>query len=84
MKIERKIIQHYLIAVLFILIKKESDGYHIDLVGAIKKQLHDVGITNIEISPIDTAKNPNYYSHTNEKKDLQKEGGQNFVGFYYK
>ena len=65
-------------------ITKESDGYHIDLVGAIEKQLHDVGITNIEISPIDTAKNPNYYSHTNEKKGLQKEGGQNFVGFYYK
>ena len=65
-------------------ITKGKDGYHIDLIGAIEKQLKEIGIKNIKISPIDTAKNADYYSHTLEKKGLQKDGGQNFVGFYYK
>ena len=65
-------------------IMKENSDYHIDLVGAIEKQLKDIGITHIEISPIDTAKDPNYYSHAEEVKGTQKDGGQNLVGFYYK
>lgn len=63
---------------------KQGDNYHIDLVGAIEKQLKDLGITHIEISPIDTVKDSNYYSHVEEVKGNQTEGGQNFVGFYYK
>lgn len=65
-------------------ITKENNNYYIDLPGAIKNQLKEIGVTNIEISPIDTAKNPNYYSHVEEVNGRQKEGGQNLVGFYYK
>ncbi len=63
---------------------KDGDNYHIDLPGAIEKQMKEIGITHLEISPIDTAKDPNYYSHTEEVRGTQKEGGQNFVGFFYK
>lgn len=65
-------------------INKEKNGYHIDLEKAIIKQLKILGIHHIEVSPIDTIENPNYYSHAaiyQGKKQLQ---GQNLVGFYYK
>ena len=65
-------------------IEKKDNNYYIDLEGAIKKQLNEIGIRNIESSPIDTASNPDYYSHTEEKAGRQKDGGQNLVGFYYK
>jgi hypothetical protein len=65
-------------------IVKNGDNYNIDLPGAIEKQMKDMGITHIEISPIDTAKDPNYYYHTEEVRGTQKEGGQNMVGFFYK
>ncbi len=65
-------------------ITKENDGYHIDLPGAIIKQLKSIGIKHIEESPINTTTDPNYYSHVEEVRGRQKEGGQNFVGFYYK
>lgn len=61
-----------------------NNEYYIDLPGAIEKQLKEIGITHIEISPINTATDPNYYSHVEEVKGRQKDGGQNFVGFYYK
>jgi len=63
---------------------KEEDGYHIDLEKAIIKQLRNLGISHIEVSPIDTIEDPNYYSHAaiyHGKKQIQ---GQNLVGFYYK
>lgn len=63
---------------------KENSEYHIDLPGAIKKQLNDFGIKHIEISPINTATDSNYYSHVEEVNGRQKDGGQNLVGFYYK
>ena len=62
----------------------ENNDFHIDLPGAIEKQLKDMGISHIEISKIDTAKDPNYYSHVEEIRGTQKQGGQNLVGFYYK
>ena len=65
-------------------IKEKDNNYYIDLVGAILKQLETIGITHIEISPINTATDSNYYSHAEEARGNQKEGGQNFVGFYYK
>lgn len=65
-------------------IEEKDNLYYIDLVGCIEKQLRDLGIINIEISPINTATDPNYYSHVEEVKGNQKEGGQNFIGFYYK
>ena len=65
-------------------IEEKEDGYHIDLVGTIEAQLKELGIKHIENSPIDTAKDPNYYSHVNEVTGIQKDGGQNLIGFYYK
>ncbi len=65
-------------------IEEKEGNYYIDLVGAIKNQLEEYGIKHIEISPINTATDPNYYSHTEEVAGRQKDGGQNFVGFYYK
>ena len=65
-------------------IEEKDNNYYIDLVGAIVKQLEKIGVKHIEISPINTATDPNYYSHVEEVKGTQKEGGQNFVGFYYK
>lgn len=65
-------------------IVKDNNDYHIDLVGAIVKQLRNFGIKHIEISPINTATHPDYYSHVEEYLGKQKDGGQNFVGFYYK
>lgn len=65
-------------------ILKEENNYYIDLVGAILKQLKDIGIKHIQVSPINTATDPNYYSHVEEVKGKQTDGGQNLVGFYYK
>lgn len=62
---------------------KEKD-YYIDLVGAIRQQLQEEGITHIEESPINTATDSNYYSHSEALKGKQKKLGQNFIGFYYK
>ena len=64
----------------------EEDGkYYIDLIGAIKEQLQEMGIIHLEISPINTATDPRYYSHSaaHATKDKTKLG-QNFIGFYYK
>lgn len=60
---------------------KKDDYFSEDLVGAIEKQLKDIDITHIEISPINTATDPNYYSHVEEVKGIQKDGRQNWVGF---
>lgn len=65
-------------------IKKEDDGYHIDMEGAIINQLEEFGINNINVSPIDTFKDDNYYSHVAVWKGNQKKLGENFVGCFYK
>lgn len=67
-------------------IKKKDDYYYIDLVKAIKMQLyeHKIEDKQITVSPYDTYTNPNYYSHTNEKRNGPKSNGQNFVGCFYK
>ena len=65
-------------------ITKEKDGYHIDLTGAILKQLKDYGIKNIDINDIDVAKDDRYYSHSEFSKGNESKKGQNFVGFFYK
>ena len=63
---------------------KEENNYHIDLNGAIKKQLKEIGIINIEESPINTMIDDKYYSHAESSKGNKDKFGQNFVGFYYK
>lgn len=65
-------------------IKQKENKYHIDLTSAIIEQLTNKGIKYIEISPIDTATEPNYYSHYQATRGHQEKNGQNFVGFYYK
>ena len=63
---------------------KKDNYYHIDLVGAIIKQLTEKGIKNIEVSPYDTATNKKYYSNSAASKGKISKKGQNFVGFFYK
>ncbi len=65
-------------------IKKEIDGYHIDMIKAIKNQLQKLGIKHIEISQKDTITNKNYYSHAGYTRGDRQEYGQNIVGFFYK
>ncbi len=65
-------------------ITKEKDGYHIDLITAITKQLVQKQIKNITISPIDTITNDKYYSHYASRHGKNDKFGQNFVGFFYK
>ncbi len=62
---------------------KENDDYHIDMLGAIEKQLRSLGITNIEKSSYDTISSPKYYSHRAAMRGNKEKLGQNFVGFYY-
>ena len=62
---------------------KEKNLYYIDMIKAITNQLQEIGINNIEISPVDTYKDPNYYSHFSEVKGETLKIGQNFVGFFY-
>lgn len=65
-------------------IKKEKDGYHIDMIKAIKKQLQKLEIKHLKISKTDTITNKKYYSHAGYISGKRKEFGQNMVGFFYK
>lgn len=64
-------------------IEKKDHIYYIDLVTAIINQL-DIPKENITVSPIDTYKDPTYYSHVSEINKEEKPIGQNFVGAFYK
>jgi copper oxidase (laccase) domain-containing protein len=66
------------------LIIEKEDGFHIDMNGAIRKQLEQIGIKHIEESPIDTITDNRYYSHRAASMGKKEKLGQNFVGFYYK
>lgn len=58
-------------------ITKEKDNYYIDLREAIKNQLIEEGIKkeNINISPLDTKENQDFYSHCAYKNgDITKKG----------
>lgn len=61
----------------------QNNNFYIDMNGAIKKQLHEMGIENIEESPINTMTDDRYYSHAASSKGNKDKFGQNFVGFYY-
>ena len=65
-------------------IVNKQDGYHINMLGAIKKQLKDLGIKHIRYSKKDTYTDDNYYSHVAAHQGNKNKLGQNFVGFYYK
>lgn len=62
---------------------EENGLYHIDLEGAIVKQLKEMGLTNIEVSNYDTITDDIHYSHSAAMKGNTAKDGQNFVGFYY-
>lgn len=62
---------------------EKNDNYHIDLEGAIIKQIEKYNIKNIKVSPYDTATDDIHYSHRASAQGNQSKKGQNFVGFYY-
>ncbi len=64
-------------------IEKKNDLYYIDLVTAIINQLN-IPKEHITISPVDTYKDPDYYSHLSEIRKETKPIGQNFIGAFYK
>lgn len=65
-------------------ITNNNGKYTIDMESAIIRQLNELNINNITISPYDTVTSPLYYSHSAfVKGDIDKKG-QNFVGFFYK
>lgn len=57
-------------------VEKTPKGYLIDLVGFNKAALIDAGVCeeNIEVSPVDTALNQDYFSHHRAKRGGEKEG----------
>ena len=62
----------------------KNDKYYIDMDTAIIEQLKKKNINNIEISPIDTIEDKNYYSHSAVIHGNEEKNGQNFVGFFYR
>lgn len=64
-------------------IEEKEDGFHINMNGAIRIQLEELGITHIEESPLDTITNDKFYSHYGSGKGNNAKFGQNFVGFFY-
>ena len=65
-------------------IEEKNNKYHIDLLGAIKKQLLEVDITHIETSNIDTITHPDYASHYGRVHGDTTKMGQNLVGCFYR
>lgn len=63
---------------------EKDNQYHIDLSGAIIKQLKEMDIQYIRISQIDTIKDIRYASHYALVHGDKTKIGQNFVGLYYK
>ena len=61
---------------------KEKDIYKIDLIKAITEELKEYGVSHIDISPIDTFTNRNYFSHRASYLKKRKSG-ENLVGFFY-
>lgn len=60
-----------------------DDGlYHIDLKKAVLKQLKERNISNIDLSDVDTIKDPDYYSNSAAKDDPSKQG-RNFAGVFF-
>lgn len=64
-------------------IEEKNGKYHIDLLGTIKKQLVEAGITHIKISNIDTIIHPDYASHYGRVHGDITKMGQNLVGCFY-
>lgn len=65
-------------------ITNNNGKYTIDMESAIIRQLNELNINNITISPYDTVTSPLYYSHSAFVKGNIDKKGQNFVGFFYK
>jgi copper oxidase (laccase) domain-containing protein len=65
-------------------IEEQEDGYHIDLLKAIKNQIQEYDLGDIIVSNINTATTNNYASHYAANHGNNSKLGQNIVGFYYK
>lgn len=63
---------------------QNGENYHIDMVGAMIKQINQIGVKNVEVSNEDTITNEKHYSHSASYKGNNRKKGQNFVGFFYK
>ena len=63
---------------------QNGEDYHIDMIGAMIKQIKKFNISNIEVSSEDTITNEKHYSHSAAYKGNNNKKGQNFVGFFYK
>lgn len=57
-------------------LKSARSGYYVDIVGFTRNQLVSVGVreSSIEISPTDTAKSQDYFSHYMALQDLDSTG----------
>lgn len=69
------------------MIKEDKNGiFHIDLKGAIKKQLiqRNIKESNIKVSKIDTVTNQNYYSNRAEYLGYKEKAGRNFPCVFFK
>ena len=64
-------------------IEETKEGFHINMNGAIRIQLEQMGIKHIEESPLNTITNDKFYSHYASGKGNNEKLGQNFVGFFY-
>ena len=64
-------------------VEETEEGFHINMNGAIRIQLEQMGIKHIEESPLNTITNDKFYSHYASIKGNNEKLGQNFVGFFY-
>ena len=62
---------------------KNNNNFHIDMEQAIKNQLEEFNIQNMEFSKNDTMTDKIHYSHSASFNGNKEKFGQNFVGFYY-
>ena len=62
--------------------ENEKGGFNIDLEGAVRDQLTEIGISdeNIIASPIDTITDQNYFSNYAEQHGNMEKAGRNFSG----
>ena len=57
--------------------------YHIDLRKAVIKQLKERNISNIDLSPIDTIVDRDYYSNSAARIEPERQG-RNFAGAFFR
>ena len=64
-------------------IEDSSEGYKIDLKGAVKSQLTRMGLSNIYVSPIDTITDDRFYSNHAYMQGQSEKNGRFLTGVYF-